>query len=90
MPTFKSKVVEIQAERCSVLIENAENDWKALPEWFRDAYERGGVVITHNFIHCPTLNGPAQAQREDWIICGMNNDEIYPCTDEIFRKKYEV
>lgn len=90
MPKFRSRVVEVEAELCSILIQDAMHNWAALPAWFREAYERGGVVILNDGISCPTLNGPAMAKYEDWIVCGMNNDEIYPCTDEIFRKKYEV
>lgn len=38
-------------------------------------------------LYAYTKNGPVHVQRGDWLILG--DKEIYPCTDEEFRKRYE-
>ena len=43
--------------------------------------ESGSALYAYN------LNGPVRVNRGDWCILGEN--EIYPCTDAEFNKRYE-
>jgi hypothetical protein len=71
-------------------------DWKALPEWFRDAYEgknEAGVQAIVGVNRPPsldivTLEGIMRADLDDWIICGIKG-ELYPCKPDIFEATYE-
>lgn len=40
-------------------------------------------------IYIKTLEGTIEANRNDWIIKGVNG-EFYPIKDEIFKKTYEA
>lgn len=89
MPRFRKKPVEIDAERISVLIHDAKDNWGALPAWFRDAYERGSFVIQPDGISTHTLEGQMFGGREDWLLRGIKG-EFYPCKREIFSATYEL
>jgi hypothetical protein len=86
---YRKKPVTIQAIRASEAIRAATNDWKALPKWLADAYEKGGVVFAPDGIHLPTLEGTMLARLDDMIICGVQG-EIYPCKPDIFEATYEA
>jgi hypothetical protein len=53
------------------------------PEWATPALlsESGSALYAY------TKNGPVRATKGDWLIRG--DQEIYPCTDEEFRQRYE-
>lgn len=87
MPHFRSKPVVIEAVQASVLINDAIRDWKALPQWFRDAYEAGGVLIRPDGIDIMTIEGMMTAGPTAWIARGTEN-ELYPVKDSVFRTKY--
>jgi hypothetical protein len=59
-----------------------------MPEWVRDAYEKGGVVFTPTAIHIYTLEGVMKADFDDWVIRGVKG-ELYPCKPDIFWETYE-
>jgi hypothetical protein len=80
--------VVIDAESVAGLIANAERDWRALPQWFRDAYERGGLVVCHDHIDVPTLEGSMRAEPTDYLIRGIKG-ELYPCKPDVFAASYE-
>ena len=89
MPKFRKKPVVIEAEIVSGLILNARDKWQALPQWFRDAYERGGLIPRHDGISVTTLEGTMNAEPTDWLIQGVKG-EIYPCKPDIFEATYEA
>lgn len=53
------------------------------PEWatLELLAQSGGALYAYS------KNGPVRVERGDWLILG--DKEIYPCTDEEFRKRYE-
>ena len=86
---YRKRPVVIEAERAGALILNARDNWRALPKWFSDAYERGGVVIASRSISLPTLEGTMTADFDDMVICGVQG-ELYPCKPDIFAATYEA
>lgn len=86
---YRKKPVVIEAIPCKAAIQHAGSNWKVLPKWFRDAYEKGGMVIAHNAIIIPTLEGKLRADPDDMIICGVKG-ELYPCKPDIFAATYET
>jgi hypothetical protein len=85
---WKKKPVEIEAIRTGEAISLAKNDWKALPQWLRDAYERGEIVICPESVSIKTLEGTMVAPVASWIIQGVKG-ELYPCAHDIFLATYE-
>lgn len=88
MPKFRKKPVEVKAEQVSALLEKAKNNWKDLPEWFKEQYEAGNALLLPNRINIVTLEGTMTADIGDYVICGVIG-EIYPCKPDIFHKTYE-
>lgn len=98
MPQFRKKPVEIEAIRCSIAHRMMGEDWYALPQWFRDAYdgknEAGiktiiGINHPERCIDIVTLEGTMRANIEDWIIRGVKG-ELYPCKPDIFAATYDA
>jgi len=61
------------------------------PQWFLEAYRKGKIfyrAIDGKLI-IKTLEGDMIANKDDWIIKGVNG-EIYPCKPDIFEKTYEI
>ena len=85
---YRKKPIVIEAMLCSDLIVNARDNWSNLPEWFREAYESGVLVITPDSISILTLGGTMIAQPTDWVIWG-DRGELYPCKPDIFVTTYE-
>lgn len=86
---YRKKPVVIEAERAGALILNARDNWRALPKWFSDAYEKGDVVIFSKGITLRTLEGTMTAGFDDMVICGVHG-ELYPCKPDIFAATYEA
>ena len=63
-------------------------DWKSLPEWFTEAYEKGDILLLTDGVEIKTLEGQLKANVGDWIIQGIKG-EIYPCKPDIFEATYE-
>lgn len=87
MGIYRKKPVVVEAVRVSEALAAARDDWQALPEWLREAYERGEVIFAPGFVYVKTLEGSLSAGREDWIIRGIKG-ELYPCKPDIFAETY--
>lgn len=90
---FRKKPVVIEAVPTREVLHAAAHDWKALPSWVVDAYEgrNEGVktlVFARDGVHISTLEGVMLAERDDWIIRGVQG-ELYPCKPDIFEATYE-
>lgn len=86
---FRTKPSEIEAVKAADAVYFAARDWKALPEWVKVAYESGDLIFESDKIQVRTNHGVATAELSDWLILGLH-DEVYPCSDLVFRSKYEV
>jgi hypothetical protein len=89
MPKFKKKPVVIDAIRASEALDWAKCEWNKMPNWLREAYDRGIAVFAPASILIKTLEGDHTAQRDDWIIRGIKG-ELYPCKPDIFDATYEA
>jgi hypothetical protein len=87
MPTFEKLPVRIEAVMCKDMMIAFERNWKALPKWLADEYEKGNIVPTPTGIYINTTEGNMLALPEDWIIQGTVG-EIYPCKPEPFSQVY--
>ena len=88
MARYRKRPLVIEAERVTVLLEQAFRDREALPDWVRAAEERGDVVLRRGGLDVRTREGTMRARPADWLICGLAG-ELYPCTAAIFRATYE-
>jgi hypothetical protein len=77
---FRKKPVEIEA----ILYDGLNN---GDIEEFIDNGELV-LVLPHNEIEIPTLEGTMRASIGDWIIKGIKG-EFYPCKPDIFEETYE-
>lgn len=89
MARFRKLPLEVEAVPASHLIQAAQHMWTDLPEWIRDAYDRGNIIFLPHGIHIHTLEGPLIANYDDWIIQGIRG-EIYPCRQDIFNESYAL
>jgi hypothetical protein len=85
---FRKKPVVVEAFRVTEALYCAEHKWKGLPEWIRDAYEKGNLVFGYDTISIKTLEGVMLANKPDWIIKGIKG-ELHPCRPDIFEDTYE-
>lgn len=90
MPKFRKKPVVIEAELVATLCASAEKNWKALPKWVEEAYERGDILFISRSegLSVRTLEGHMHAKPNDMLIRGVRG-EIYPCKPDIFDATYE-
>jgi hypothetical protein len=88
MAFYRKKPVVIEAERVSMLLYQASNDWYRLPIWVMAAYDSGTIVFLDKQIIIKTLEGNMTAEYSDLIIKGVKG-ELYPCKPEIFSQTYE-
>lgn len=74
---YRTKVRIVEAFRW---VGQSRLEW---PEWATPQLlnESGRALYAY------TKNGPVRVESGDWCILG--DCEIYPCTDEEFRKRYE-
>lgn len=89
MTTYRKKPVEIEAVRIGDLLHAAAHDWKALPGWVADAYERGDIIFARGDIRVRTLEGVMTGRPNDMLIQGVAG-ELYPCKPDIFAATYEA
>lgn len=85
---YRKKPVVVEAIPCRDAMAAFRSDWKALPAWLADAYERGGVVPTPAGVYLPTLEGSMLARPDDMIVRGVAG-EVYPCRGDIFAATYD-
>ena len=88
MIRYRKKPVVIDAILSKDAIKSASQDWKSLPNWLAEAYEKGGIVFFPKGVSINTLEGTMTACPEDYILCGVKG-EIYPCKPEIFLATYD-
>ena len=89
MPIYRKKPVEIEAERCSVLLKAASSDWEALPGWAAAAYDLGEPVFAAHGVYVKPTAGPMFCDRGSMLIRGVQG-ELYPCKSDIFAATYEL
>lgn len=91
MARSRKKPVVIEAMLVSELNDLARHDFRKLPKWILDAYEKGAVLFLNhpNRIDINTLEGTMTGNANDWIICGVQG-ELYPCEPDIFEATYEA
>lgn len=89
MAKYRKKPVVIEAEHVYKLLNLTSNDWKTLPNWVKDNYEKGNIVFLNNCLSIITLEGRMTAYYYDYLIQGVNG-EIYPCKPDIFEKTYDL
>ena len=88
MAKYKKLPIEIEAELVSELLEKFKHNFKDLPRWVIEAYEKTTInTITDDGFMIKTLEGNMTATKEDYLIKGVNG-EIYPCKKDIFEKTY--
>jgi hypothetical protein len=90
VPRYRKKPIEIDAIRVSIALKDAGRHWDRVPDWLRDAYERGTVLFLTHAINIATGHADdwATAEAGDWIIRGVQG-ELYPCKPDIFDATYE-
>ena len=91
MAQYRKKPVVIDAFPVREALRMAERDWYALPDWLIAGYEKaegGHVVFGSDHVSITTLEGTMRAERDDWIIRGVQG-ELYPCKPDIFAATYE-
>ena len=91
--TFKyvAKPVEVEAFPAANLLEGAD-ETVAMPSWAFKAVA-AKVIYSHEHEYgtdfaCVTKQGPVQINKGDWLI-RLADGEIYPCSDEVFKNKYQ-
>ena len=83
------KHIEVEVARIATLINDAENNWAALPKWVRDGYDQGKILFLPDRLIIRTLEGEMCGQFEDWLIQGVRG-EMYACARDIFVQTYEL
>lgn len=87
---YRKKSVTIEAVLVEDLLEMFKQNWKELPQWVNEAYEKGIInTITDSDFIIKTLEGNMKATRNDYLIKGVM-DEIYPCKKDVFNITYEL
>jgi hypothetical protein len=75
--TYRTKVRFAEAFRWTG---QPHTEW---PEWATLEF----LAQSGSALYAYTKNGPVRVNRGDWVIQG--DKEVYPCTDEEFKKRYE-
>lgn len=71
-------------------VELASADDHEVPVWVVVAIARGQLVLSVESFHTVvTSSGDMSAGAGDWLMRGVEG-ELYPCTDSVFRKTYEL
>lgn len=81
MPKFKSKPVVVEAEQFFPEV----TPWPA-------GVERGGIEGKNNkpTHYIETRSGTAEVLSSDWIVKEPDGNGAYPCSDKVFKEKYEA
>lgn len=86
---YRKKPVVISAWPVKDILRDAQNNWQALPEEIKNAYEKGDFVFTPDSIHVKTLEGVHITGKDDMLIQGVKG-EFYGCKPDIFEATYEI
>lgn len=84
--TFRKKPVVIEA------IPLTESNGGEIARWCGGRYHEEVNPRDHKdvaiYLEIPTLEGVMRANKDDWIIKGVQG-EFYPCKPDIFHETYE-
>lgn len=88
---FRTRVIEVEGILCSDVMRLAEKDWDALPWWILEAYDKGDLFMTHEYIGItnPETRLMDEALRSDWII-RSSTGYIRPALQSEVEHLYEV
>jgi hypothetical protein len=86
---FRKKPVVIEAVKAADLLQDARNNFWAMPKWIISAYDKGDIIFASHQVLIQTLEGRMTGEESDWIIQGVKG-EIYPCKPDIFESTYEA
>lgn len=67
MPRYKSKPIEVDAEKVQDLLTTSMANWTSLPDWVRFQYELGNILFGATHLVVTTLNGSEVGNRDDWL-----------------------
>lgn len=86
---FTRKPIIVEAERVRALVSATQNNWKALPEWIRAAYEEGNIAFLSNSIDYMKPDGYSweKARIDDWLI--FEQGLMSSCSDELFKTSFD-
>jgi len=59
--------VRVEAVQAREIITSPEDDWSALPDWIREIYENGQMVIAGDGVTLLQVPEDAKARPEDYI-----------------------
>lgn len=82
---YTTKPVTVEAFDSKLL---DPNDTIKMPGWLVSAMIDGTIYAHGDIHHVKTRQGPVAMNKGDWLI-RLDDGEIYPCSDEVFKKKYE-
>lgn len=88
MTKYVRKPIVVEAERVDSLILAADTNWLSLPEWFLDAYEKGGMTIDATGIWIHTFGNGMHASSDDMMIRGVDG-KLSRCSLGSFEANYE-
>ena len=86
MPKFRKKPVVIEAVQFTGEPSNFDDICRFLGKQQHGHREESYGPDAHILIH--TLEGSMRADRDDWVIRGVQG-EFYPCKPDIFAATYE-
>jgi hypothetical protein len=89
MPKYRRKIIDIEAEPVTLLLECAKNDWQRLPQWVRNNYENGTIFFGNQSITIKTQKGTAQGTLDDMLCHGIHG-ELYTIKCDMFGKQYDL
>ncbi len=87
MASYRKKPLVIEAYQ---IPPNDDQTRELPPAWLLDAIQNG-TVWERGGVWAVKLNTTAHALARigDWVIKGVEG-ELYPCTDSVFQKTYEL
>lgn len=86
---YRKKPVVIEAVEIRDVISASGQQWSALPPWVKEAYEKGRLVITPNYLCIHTMEGILTGAIDDMLIKGVKG-ELYACKPDIFAATYDA
>jgi hypothetical protein len=89
MAKYKHKPLVVEAILCKEALYGFSQEWKALPKWLADHYEKGGVVPTPKGVFLPLGKTSILVNPEDWIVRNEAGD-VYFYRAEEFATRYEL
>jgi hypothetical protein len=85
---YKLKIEEVEVVKVSDILDTMKVDWYSLPDWFRDTYESGNVIITYHSLEWKLFNTWIKIFPEQ-IIVKYRDGRIFPDHMSNFDLYYE-